>query len=260
MGSCFSKQRGKSFASHDESRVNTESSQDAATRPGLVQVFKQTEARVHPRVKECYESIFNGDAEQTDINLKFVNLGAEGAQHLATVLPHFEKLQSLRLWKTKIGTDGCAHLGRALSRMTCLRILSLEDNDIGSDGLAHLSDSLRALTTLEELFLHTNHLGPEGGLLLSESLKSLTKLKSLTVDENRVEDEAAIAILESLQGPTVRLIGLGYNRLTERTATEMLAKVGQFPRLRKVTFGGHNVKVATKEALKQAAPMVSFEF
>jgi len=227
------------------------------------EVYTQSELCMHRRVRECYRAVINEEvAEWTDLNLKFAPLDQVGAEQFCLVLPFYDSLLSLRLWKTRLGPNGCMHLSKALFSLPQLRTLSIEDNIIGPTGMQSLSQGLRAVPHLEELYLHANGLQPEGGRVLAAIVSYLPRLRSLTVDENGIKDEAAIALIQalSLQETELKLLGLGYNELTERTAKEMLRALQRLGTLRKVTFGGASVEKELKLELQNTLPAVTFEF
>jgi len=227
------------------------------------EVYAQWETSIHRRMRECYRAVINQEvAAVMDLDLKFVPLDRVGAEHLCLLLPFYDSLVSLRLWKTRLGPNGCMHLSKALFSLPQLRTLSIEDNAIGPTGMQSLSQGLRAVPNLEELYLHANGLQPEGGRVLAALVSYLPRLRSLTVDENGIKDEAAIALIRalSLEKTELRLLGLGYNELTERTAKEMLGTLLKMGTLRKVTFGGASVGKELKLELQNTLPAVTFEF
>lgn len=270
MGSCTSKGRTRSVtqpklmsSAHLGSFTASKSNVFRGDLEQVKEVYAQWELRMHRRVRECYRAVINEEvAERTDLSLKFAPLDKEGAQHFCMLLPFYDSLLSLRLWKTQLGPTGCVHLSKALSSLPQLRLLSIEDNAIGPAGMKSLSQGLRAVPGLEELFLHANSLKPEGGEALAVLVPDLPRLRTLTVDENSLEDQAAIDLVRALglARTGLKLLGLGYNKLTDRTAREMVLALQKLRTLRKVTFGGANVDKGLKLELQNTLPEVTFEF
>jgi len=264
MGSCTSSRRAKTITSPQ--LLSSASTKSALLRPDLYKLretFELSEARMHKRLRECYRAVLGQEVGKvTDLNLKFTPLDLEGARHLATVLPFYNSLLSLRLWKTRIGPTGCPLLSQALSSLPQLRLLSIEDNAIGPTGISALSQGLRSIPGLEEFFLHANSLQPEGGRALATLIPYLPRLRNLTVDENSIEDQAAIQLIRVLcEGvEELRLLGLGYNRLTERTAREMMGRLHKMKQLRKVTFRGAAISEGLKLELSSSLPDISLDF
>ena len=218
---------------------------------------------MHKRLRDCYRAVIEKDVTNvTDLNLKFTPLDSEGAQHLSLLLPFYSSLISLRLWKTRIGPIGCSYLSQAFPYLPLLRILSIEDNAIGPDGIKSLAQGLRAVSGLKEFFLHSNNLNSEGGLVLASILPDLPRLKSLTVDENNIEDQAAIELIRVLSDRVaeLRLLGLGHNQLTERTARVMIMQFPSMRFLRKVTFGGAAIVKELQLELCNSLPEITIDF
>lgn len=227
------------------------------------EIYTHQEFHMHKRVRACFQAVINEEVATTaDLNLKFTPLDGDGAQHVSLILPFYESLLSLRLWKTHLGTPGCACLAKALQALPQLQLLSLEDNLIDAPGIRALSQGLKSLIDLQELYLHDNRLKPEGGLILSTLLPHFPKLRTLTVDENGLEDASTIEILHSICKTElpIKLLGLGYNKLTETTANELFRSLGLVTTLKKITFGGTKMGANAKMELQSAFGEVRFEF
>lgn len=270
MGTCSSKRRSQSVitpkflsSTYLSNHTLSKSSVIRADLEKVKEAYTQWESRMHKRVKESYRTVMNeGVTQATDLNLKFTPLDSDGALQLSLILPFYESLLSLRLWKTRLGPSGCMHLSKALSSLPQLTLLSIEDNAIGPVGIKSLSVGLRSIPGLEEFFLHANHIQQEGCLSLSTLITDLPRLRNLTVDENNIGDQGAIELIRALSASIsgLRLLGLGYNKLTERTAKEMVLALAKMRMLRKVTFGGASVGEKLKLELQNTLPTITFEF
>jgi hypothetical protein len=270
MGTCASKRSTQSVitpkftsSSFLGNRTASKSNIIRGNLEKVKEAYTQWELRMHKRVRESYRAVMNEEvAGVTDLNLKFMPLDSDGAMQLCLILPFYDSLLSLRLWKTRLGPSGCLHLSKALSSLPQLLLLSIEDNAIGPTGIKSLSTGLRSVPGLEEFFLHANNIQQEGSLSLAALVSDLPRLRNLTVDENSIGDQGAIELIRavSVGGSGLKLLGLGYNKLTERTAREMLVALTKMRMLRKVTFGGATVGEKLKLELQNTLPAITFEF
>ena len=267
MGTCSSKRRSQSVITpkftSSTYRTFSKSSVIRGDLEKVKEAYAQWELRMHKRVRDSYRAVMNEEVTgATDLNLKFTPLDSDGAMLLCLILPFYESLISLRLWKTRLGPAGCLHLSKALACLPQLVLLSIEDNAIGPAGIKSLSVGLRSVPGLEEFFLHANNIQQEGCLSLSALVSDLPRLRNLTVDENNIGDQGAIGLLRALSGggSELKLLGLGYNKLTERTAREMVLALAKMRMLRKVTFGGAGVGEKCKLELQNTLPAITFEF
>ena len=67
-------------------------------------------------------------------NLKWNNIGDDGAKALADCLKHCNSLQTLNLKWNNIGDDGAKALADGLKHCNSLQTLNLKWNKIGADG------------------------------------------------------------------------------------------------------------------------------
>eukprot|EP01094_Clydonella_sp_ATCC50884_P000033 TRINITY_DN10025_c1_g1_i3.p2 TRINITY_DN10025_c1_g1~~TRINITY_DN10025_c1_g1_i3.p2 ORF type:complete len:123 (-),score=9.81 TRINITY_DN10025_c1_g1_i3:322-690(-) len=77
---------------------------------------------------------------------------------LARLRTNDPSLTRLDLARINIGPEGAAHLADALRVNTSLERLDLWGNNIGPEGAAHLADALRVNTSLKRLDLSVRHI------------------------------------------------------------------------------------------------------
>lgn len=219
--------------------------------------------RMHHKIKNCYDLVLTGKAvHTTEVNMKFVNLGDEGAAYLAKALPAYRGLKSLRLWKTKLGVGGAKWVGAVLPRLSQLEVLSLEDNDIKAEGTAYVATGLEQVPLLRELYMHVNKMGLQGVTALSTALSTKSHLQILTLDENQITLSGLHLLLAALVRslPVLTTLGLGFNLLGDEGAKTMQTALKNMPELRKVTLTGNSVSREVESELKQAASTVYIVF
>lgn len=127
-----------------------------------------------------------------------------GAQCLADALQTNTLLRELNLRYNQIGADGALYLSAALKGNIGLEHLNLEANRVGVSGARSLSEMLLVNKTIRELLLRRNDIGVEGAKYLSSSLRMNTTLQKLDLDTNNIGDAGAAAIACAISKPTVQ--------------------------------------------------------
>ncbi|KAL1520434.1 hypothetical protein AB1Y20_022017 [Prymnesium parvum] len=128
-----------------------------------------------------------------------INIGAEGAAHIAEALKTNATLTSLDLAANDIGAEGAAHIAEALKTNTTLTSLHLYGNKIEAEGAAHIAEALKTNATLTSLHLYGNNIGAEGAAHVAEALKTNATLTSLDLGWNKIGAEGAAHIAEALK-------------------------------------------------------------
>ena len=219
--------------------------------------------RMHHKIKDCYDLAVAGKASHTvEVNMKFVNLGDEGAAYLAKVLPAYGGLKSLRLWKTKLGVGGAKLIGAVLPCVPQLEVLSVEDNDIKAEGTVCIAAGLMQVPLLKELYMHVNKMGLQGITALSKALSAKSHLRILTLDENQITLPGLHILLPALANSMQRIttLGLGFNMLGDEGARDVQRAMKEMPELRKVTLTGNSVSAEVEGELKQMVSAVYIVF
>lgn len=231
--------------------------------PELKRFYEEESQFMNRKVKGCFDIALAGKATATtEVNMKFIKLGEDGALHLTKVLPYYPNLRSLRLWKTKLGIEGAKLLGGVLLKLPQLEVLSLEDNELRTEGVSYIAQGMQALPKLSELYLHVNKMGHEGIVALRKPLEDKTNLKALTVDENLIGKPGLMDLLAALSKSmsTLILLGLSFNQLGDDGVRELLPYLPHMHSLKRLTVSGNNASPHLEQELSAAAPTVDFFF
>jgi Ran GTPase-activating protein (RanGAP) involved in mRNA processing and transport len=172
---------------------------------------------MNSKIRVIFKEIYkNGSYSNETINFNFVNFQKSRSDHLFQLMPYFQNIKVLRLWKTCLGSEGIKMISKDLSHMHHLEVLSLEDNSLGEEGCMHLSIPLKNLRNLIELWLHINEIGAVGAFCIAEVLLNLKNLQKLGLDENNMENKGSLKVAMALCNlKQLKMLGIGYNLITE---------------------------------------------
>jgi Ran GTPase-activating protein (RanGAP) involved in mRNA processing and transport len=204
--------------------------------------FDSNKSSIHRKLHPIYEEILStGQYKSETANLNFVNLQKTKSGMLQQVMPYFQSVKILKLWKSSLGSEGLKTISQELSSMALLEVLSLEDNSIGPDGCMYLSISLRKLINLRELWLHINEIGPVGASCLADVLGNLKNLEKLNLDENAMENKGTLKLVSKLKTmKTIKTLGLAFNGLSEDAVLNIAVILGSLS-LEKLVLTGNSI-------------------
>ncbi|NGX62383.1 MAG: hypothetical protein K940chlam9_01880, partial [Chlamydiae bacterium] len=130
------------------------------------------------------------------------NAAKNGYKHAQEIIEWTDRLSekiNLDLKYNNIGDNGANAIAESLKVNAYLTSLNLSNNNIGDNGANAIAESLKVNTYLTSLYLEFNHIGDNGANAIAESLKVNTCLTSLSLAGNNIEDNGANAIAESLK-------------------------------------------------------------
>ena len=119
------------------------------------------------------------------------NIGKEAAGHIASVLYHNTKLESLRLSKNNFQTVGAIKIVKALQNTFTLTAFGIADNDINKEAADDIANVLCHNTKLQELQLGGNNLQAVGTMKIAKALQNTGTLTIFGIASNNVSEEAA---------------------------------------------------------------------
>jgi hypothetical protein len=138
----------------------------------------------------------------TTLNLKHNNIGASGAQMLATA-----SIKTLLLGDNSVGDEGAI----AFLVNQTLETLDLSSNNIGHRG----AKSLASHRYIKGLDLHRNNLGNLGAKAFLHS-----KFKTLNLQKNKIGDEGAFFLAANR---SIEILDLGMNEIGDAGAISLAA-------------------------------------
>ncbi|MDC0857488.1 hypothetical protein OAP83_02100, partial [Rickettsiales bacterium] len=106
-------------------------------------------------------------------------------------------LTELNLGANQIGAGGAQALATALQTNKTLRELNLGYNQIGAAGVQALASALQTNSSLRELLLFNNQIGDDGAQAIANALEHNTSLTILSLGINQIEDEGVTAAIDN---------------------------------------------------------------
>jgi hypothetical protein len=224
--------------------------------------FTETESLLPNRIRELFQRYF---MHQTTaallIDLKFINLSGPSLSALQIILPCFQKIHALNLWKTRLGNEGCVILAAMLENFPLLRFLSLADNKITLKGLEAVSQKFGVVPELETLELHVNVFADDCAMVLKERLPRLKKLKTICLDECEMSGKGLREVVMTLAGmKEIERVSLDYNQISEEISGQMVQIVGKMKKLRRLSAQHTGITVWAQEELRRTYLEVMFSF
>ena len=133
------------------------------------------------------------------INLRFVNMGPQGAAILAQALPEVEHLTYLDISYNNLGGEGCESLTKhAIPYCSKLSYFDISQNGIGISGGISLAKVLPDSPHLTYLNLRYNHIGGSGAESLSKALlRGCFKLSVIDVGKNDIGPDGGLALVNT---------------------------------------------------------------
>ncbi|OMJ81557.1 hypothetical protein SteCoe_17967 [Stentor coeruleus] len=217
--------------------------------------YKSNKSSMNQKLKLIFKEICKtGRCESEVVNLNFVDFQKARAEYLQQIIPFFQNLKVLKLWKSRLKCEGLKVISYELGGLVSLEILSLEDNSLGSDGSMYLAEALTKLKNLKELWLQINNIGIIGAAYIADSLPKLKNLEKLGIDENRIENKGAIKVASSVKKlKNMKILGLGYNLLNDETCLNIITILNTVG-LEKLIFSGNNVSEQSGSKMKVHMP------
>ena len=187
---------------------------------------------------ECLKSWTNLQS----LNLRYGQIGSDGAAALAEGLKSCTNLQTLDLYSNNIGSDGATALAKCLKSWTNLQSLNLRYGQIGSDGAAALAEGLKSCTNLQTLDLYSNNIGSDGATALTKCLKNCTNLHTLDLDSNNIGSDGATALAECLKSCTnLQILYLSYNNIGSDGAAALAEGLKSCTNLQTLNVSTNNI-------------------
>ncbi|KAJ1632221.1 hypothetical protein T492DRAFT_868687, partial [Pavlovales sp. CCMP2436] len=128
------------------------------------------------------------NATVSQLDLRYNDIGAIGAQHIAEALKLNATVTQLVLFDNFIGAIGAQHIAEALKVNATVIQLDLRSNDIGAIGAQHIVMALKVNATVTQLDLGDNHIGAVGAQDIAEALKVNATITQLDLGNNNFDD------------------------------------------------------------------------
>ena len=176
--------------------------------------------------------------------LRYVGLGNQECQVLATALKNVDKLRIVDLSGNPLG-HGIRELAKHLHSVPHLEQLLLVNTQMGEEEVTALAHSLKNVTPLSALYLSYNPLG-HGLSELAKQLHSVPHLEGLHLNDTQIGEEEVTALAHALvYVPKLETLFLDEN-LLGRGVTELINCLRSGPQLYFLTLKG--VQLTKKEA------------
>ncbi len=135
----------------------------------------------------------------TSIDLKWNNIGSEGAKVLAEVLKSNNSIASINLSGNGIGSEGAKVLAEALKSNHSITSINLAYTKIGSEGAKVLAEALKSNKSITSINFGSNNIGSEGAKAIAEALKFNNSITSINLQGNYIGSEGAKVLAGALK-------------------------------------------------------------
>lgn len=143
------------------------------------------------------------------------SIGAQGAEHLGSILKVASDIEELDVSANNLGSRGAVALAHALSSHVSLRVLNLSGNQLGDVGIIGLAEGFASNTSLRDLNVSSNAVGSQGATKLCEALQKQGQVLRLDLSSNRLGDDGVRAVWRLLKsGVALRDLDLSRNSIT----------------------------------------------
>ncbi|CAK8688542.1 unnamed protein product [Clavelina lepadiformis] len=128
------------------------------------------------------------------LNLRYNDLGDDGASHILTCL---SKIEELHIGQCKISASGITSISNAISKLPePMKKLDLYGNNLGDDGASHIST---CLSKIEELHIGECDISASGIKCISDAISKLPEpIHYLDLSENKFGDAGVPFIMSCL--------------------------------------------------------------
>ncbi|XP_072892488.1 NACHT, LRR and PYD domains-containing protein 3-like isoform X3 [Hemitrygon akajei] len=193
-------------------------------------------------VKLVSAALRNPECKIQKLGLIDVGLTDSGAEDLASALSTNPLLTGLDLSENKLGDAGVKIVSVALRNPECkIQKLRLTHVSLTDSGTENLASALSANPSLTELNLSDNHLGDSGVKLVSAALRNPEcKIQKLWLDNVGLTDSGAEDLVSALStNPSLTVLNLGYNSLTDRSVPAICRLILTLPSLEWICLGSN---------------------
>ncbi|XP_072893873.1 NACHT, LRR and PYD domains-containing protein 12-like isoform X2 [Hemitrygon akajei] len=193
-------------------------------------------------VKLVSAALRNPECKIQKLWLIDVGLTDSGAEDLASALSTNPLLTGLDLSENKLGDAGVKIVSVALRNPECkIQKLRLTHVSLTDSGTENLASALSANPSLTELNLSDNHLGDSGVKLVSAALRNPEcKIQKLWLDNVGLTDSGAEDLVSALStNPSLTVLNLGYNSLTDRSVPAICRLILTLPSLEWICLGSN---------------------
>lgn len=216
---------------HSAATVNT--TRRATSENGLIgesgikrlDLFYGEELQLLPKkLRYYYDKVMTGGHEDVkEIVLRLVKLGENDLKCLCRLLPFYQHMTGLTLWKAGLEIETVRELTESLVLVKGLETLGIEGNDLKDECLLCISRSFKLFTNLRELWLSSNQFTAVGAIVLANSLKDLPSLALLNLDYNFLGSEGCRTLCRALVPRTrLRVVSLKGNGIGTEAVEELV--------------------------------------
>jgi Ran GTPase-activating protein (RanGAP) involved in mRNA processing and transport len=167
------------------------------------------------------------------------NLGDNGAEALAGVLPKMKKLTTICLRNNGITSYGAIALFNEIINHDKIIDIDFGGNSIGDAGANKLAEILPEMTNLKMIYLCNSDIGENGVLDLVVVLP--TSIEDLLLADDMIGDKGARAVAgKSL--PKIMELRMDYGNIGKEGAVALAGALTKMNKLEYFYFGGNNIE------------------
>lgn len=244
------------------------------------------DVRAFAKLVSCFDSV----PQLQHLDLRDVDLGADGAKYLGACLKQLPRLMHLDLRSNGLGVEGAKYVSEALQHAPHLLHLDLSGNSLGAEGVTYvaqglqwvpqlqildlcysnigvgvgisagvecvrtLADSLKYVPQLRVFSFYGNHLGVKGGRYISEGMHHVPLLQQLALQDNELSAEGGRYIGESLKKlQRLQELHIHSNNLGSQGTKYILDQLNHLPHLQELFISDNQMGAENENYLKNYA-------
>ncbi|XP_076814446.1 uncharacterized protein LOC143460723 [Clavelina lepadiformis] len=187
-------------------------------------------------IKSISDAISKLPEPMKKLNLRYSNLGDDGASHISTCLSKIEELDIS--WCT-ISASGIKSISDAISKLPePMKKLNLRYNNLGDDGASHI---LTCLSKIEKLHIGECKISASGIKSISDAISELPEpMKKLNISGNNLGDDGASHISTCLSN--IEVLDIGECKISASGIKSISDAISKLPEpMKKLSLWGNNL-------------------
>ncbi|XP_072892968.1 NACHT, LRR and PYD domains-containing protein 3-like [Hemitrygon akajei] len=224
-----------------------------STNPSLTELNLSGNELGDSGVKLVSAALRNPECKIQKLWLNNVGLTDSGAEDLVSALSTNPSLTELDLSGNKLGDSGGKLVSAALRNPECkIQKLWLRDVGLTDSGVEDLVSTLSTIPSLTDLDLSGNKLGDSGVKLVSAALRDPErKIQKLWLRDVGLTDSGAEDLVSALStNPSLTVLSLGWNSLTDRSVPALRRLILTLPRLEQIWLRGNRFSGTGEKQLR----------
>jgi Ran GTPase-activating protein (RanGAP) involved in mRNA processing and transport len=142
-----------------------------------IQEFYFTRNKIYTKSLPLLIDVIRNNPSIKVLNLRGSNLGKDGAESLATLLPKLKSLETLNLEDNNLTDAGIKAIFENLPACSNIKRLNFVGNNFGDKGVSYIADFLSRNESLIEFIMYSNQISESGIKALQKAIKNNVNIK-----------------------------------------------------------------------------------